>query len=91
MALNSMRSLQAYPRGISWTFPFPMMKICGWRNGPAQTVDFSIEVSDVVQVEVPQYNLDYVKENTEYTTLEEYEQSIREYLEEELCQEQKLL
>ena len=48
-----------------------------------QTVDFSIEVSDVVQVEVPEYNLDYVKENTEYTTLEEYEQSIREYLEEE--------
>lgn len=48
-----------------------------------KTVDFSVEVSDVVQVEVPEYNLDYVKENTEYTTLEEYEQSIREYLEEE--------
>ena len=45
-------------------------------------LDFSISY-DEDMVEVPEYNLDYVKENTEYTTLEEYEQSIREYLEEE--------
>lgn len=47
-----------------------------------QTVDFTVSVSDVVESIVPEYNLDYVTENTDYTTIEEYEQSVRDSLEE---------
>ena len=46
-----------------------------------KTVDFSVEVTDVTKSEVPEYNEDYVKNYTGYDTKEEYEASVREYLE----------
>jgi len=46
-----------------------------------KTVDFSVEVTDVTTSNTPEYNDDYVKDYTGYDTKEEYEASVREYLE----------
>ena len=46
-----------------------------------KTVDFSVEVTDVTTSNTPEYNDDYVKNYTGYDTKEEYEASVREYLE----------
>ena len=46
-----------------------------------KTVDFSVEVTDVTNSEIPEYNDDYVKNYTGYDTKEEYEASVKEYLE----------
>ena len=46
-----------------------------------KTVDFSVEVTDVTAANTPEYDEDYVKDYTGYDTKEEYEASIKEYLE----------
>ena len=46
-----------------------------------KTVDFSVEVTDVTNSEISEYNDDYVKNYTGYDTKEEYEASVKEYLE----------
>lgn len=46
-----------------------------------KTVDFSVEVTDVTKSETPEYNEEYVKNYTGYDTKEEYEASVKEYLE----------
>lgn len=69
--------------GDKLDFSIPYDEDMWMEDWAGKTVDFSVEISDVVQVEVPEYDLDYVKENTEYTSLEDYEQSIRDYLEDE--------
>ena len=45
-------------------------------------VAFSAEVTDVTKSITPEYNEDYVKEYTGYDTVEEYEASVKEYLQE---------
>ena len=45
-------------------------------------VDFSVEVTDVTKSTTPEYNKDYVKEYTGYDSIEEYEASVKEYLQE---------
>lgn len=45
-----------------------------------KTVDFSIEVTDVTRSNTPEYNEDYVKNYTDYDTKEDYEASVKEYL-----------
>ncbi|MCC8104348.1 MAG: FKBP-type peptidyl-prolyl cis-trans isomerase [Clostridiales bacterium] len=47
------------------------------------TVSFEVEISSVCEVDTPEYNDDWVAENTEYSTTEEYETALRESLEEE--------
>ena len=46
-----------------------------------KTVDFSVEVTDVTASNTPEYDEDYVKNYTGYDTKEEYEASVKEYLE----------
>ena len=46
-----------------------------------KTVDFSVEVTDVTASNTPEYDDDYVKNYTGYDTKEEYEASVKEYLE----------
>lgn len=48
-----------------------------------QTVSFEIKISSVCEVTTPEYNDDWVAENTEYSTTEEYETALREALAEE--------
>lgn len=48
-----------------------------------QTVDFEITVTSVCETSVPEYNDDFVAEYTDYSTTDEYEASVREYLESE--------
>ena len=45
-----------------------------------QTVDFEVSVTSICQLNVPEYNDEYVKENTDYSTKEEFEESVRESL-----------
>ena len=46
-----------------------------------KTVDFSVEITDVTASNTPEYDEDYVKNYTGYDTKEEYEASVKEYLE----------
>lgn len=46
-----------------------------------KTVDFSVEVTDVTASNTPEYDEDYVKNYTGCDTKEEYEASVKEYLE----------
>ena len=46
-----------------------------------KTVDFTVEVTDVTNADVPEYDDDYVKNYTGYDTKEEYEASVKDYLE----------
>ena len=46
-----------------------------------KTVNFSVEVTDVTASNTPEYDEDYVKNYTGYDTKEEYEASVKEYLE----------
>lgn len=41
---------------------------------------FTVKVNSIVKTETPEYNDDFVKENTKYSTTEEYEKSIRKKL-----------
>lgn len=43
-----------------------------------QTVDFKAAVTSVCELTTPEYNDDFVAENTEYSTMEEYEESLKE-------------
>ncbi len=45
-----------------------------------KTVDFKVEVTDVTKSNTPEYNDDYVKNNTDYDTKADYEASVKEYL-----------
>ena len=45
-----------------------------------QTVDFEVTVTSVCELDIPEYNDDYVKEYTGYSTTEEYEEAVRETL-----------
>lgn len=51
-----------------------------------QTVDFKVAVTSVCEVETPEYNDDFVAENTDYKTTEEYEAFLREEIEAENAQ-----
>ncbi len=48
-----------------------------------ETVDFELEITSVCELEYPEYDDDFVSTYTDYSTTEEYEASIRKYLEEE--------
>lgn len=48
-----------------------------WVN---QTVDFHVEVTGVTRMDVPEYDENYLTTYTDYDTKEDYEASIREYL-----------
>lgn len=54
-----------------------------WMN---QTVDFDVTVTNICEVSLPEYGDDFVAENTEYTTTDEYEASLREAMEAEYAQ-----
>ncbi len=51
-----------------------------WAN---QTVSFVVDVESVCELVEPDYTDDYVAENSDYDTIEEYEEAVRVYLEEE--------
>ena len=51
-----------------------------------QTVDFDVTVTNICEVSLPEYGDDFVAENTEYTTTDEYEASLREAMEAEYAQ-----
>lgn len=51
-----------------------------WAN---QTVDFSADITAVSEISVPEYNEEFVQEYTDYDTIEEYEEALRESLESE--------
>lgn len=55
---------------------------------------FTVKVNSASREAVPEYNIDFVKNTTEYSTLEEYEEGVKKDLydekEEEALQEQKL-
>ncbi|MCD7882676.1 MAG: hypothetical protein LUI87_03055 [Lachnospiraceae bacterium] len=48
-----------------------------------QTVHFEAVIESVCEVADPEYTDEYISENTEYSTLEEYEEALREALEAE--------
>ena len=48
-----------------------------WIN---QTVNFKAQITSVCEPSVPEYNEDFVTEYTEFTSMEEYEEYIRDYL-----------
>ncbi|MCD7766403.1 MAG: hypothetical protein LUH53_07820 [Lachnospiraceae bacterium] len=48
-----------------------------------QTVDFEAYIDTVCELSTPEYDDDFVAENTDYSTTEEYEEALREQLEEE--------
>lgn len=48
-----------------------------------QTVHFEAVIESVCEVTDPEYTDEYISENTEYSTLEEYEEALREVLEAE--------
>ena len=50
-------------------------------NWAGKKVDFSVEITDVTQTNTPEYDDDYIKNYTDYDTKEEYEASVKEYLE----------
>lgn len=52
-----------------------------------KTVDFTVKVTGVYQTIVPEYDDDFIAENTEYDSKEEYEESLREMMESEYSQE----
>ena len=43
-------------------------------------MDFKVEVTDVTKSNTPEYNDDYVKNNTDYDTKADYEAAVKEYL-----------
>ena len=45
-----------------------------------KTVDFKVEVTDVTKSNTPEYNDDYVKNNTDYDTKADYEAAVKENL-----------
>ena len=45
-----------------------------------KNVDFKVEVTDVTKSNTPEYNDDYVKNNTDYDTKADYEAAVKEYL-----------
>lgn len=51
-----------------------------------QTVDFKVSVTSICEVKTPEYNDDFVAENTEYKTTQEYEAFLREEIEAENAQ-----
>lgn len=51
-----------------------------------QTVDFKVAVTSICEVKTPEYNDDFVAENTDYKTTEEYEAFLREEIEAENAQ-----
>lgn len=51
------------------------------------TVDFKVTVTGVFETVVPEYNDSFVTENTEYSSKEEYENALRESMEEEYTQD----
>lgn len=48
-----------------------------------ETVHFEVEISSVCEITLPEYDDDWVAENTEYSTTEEFESALRESLEED--------
>lgn len=48
-----------------------------------QTVDFTADITAVSEINVPEYNEEFVQEYTDYDTIEEYEESLRASLESE--------
>ncbi len=48
-----------------------------------ETVSFVVEVESVCELVEPEYTDEYVAENTEYDSIEDYEAALREYMEEE--------
>lgn len=52
-----------------------------------QTVDFKVSVTGVYENVVPEYNEEFVAENTDYDSMDEYEESIREMIEDEYTEE----
>lgn len=48
-----------------------------WMN---QTVDFKAQITSVCELSAPEYNEDFITEYTEFTSMEEYEEYIRDYL-----------
>lgn len=51
-----------------------------WMN---QTVDFTVAITSICEVTVPEYGDDYVSEYTDYSTTDEYEQAVRDSLADE--------
>lgn len=45
-----------------------------------KTVDFTLEVSSVCELQIPEYTEDYVKNTLEYDSKEEYEEAVKEDL-----------
>ncbi|MCD7715357.1 MAG: hypothetical protein LUI39_02750 [Lachnospiraceae bacterium] len=45
-----------------------------------QTVDFEAYIDSICEVSTPEYDDDFVAENTDYSTMEEYEEAVREEL-----------
>ena len=60
------------------TFPDPYLNDESLSGKPAV---FKIKINCLVEEVVPEYNEEYVKEHTEYETVEEYEASVRADLE----------
>lgn len=51
-----------------------------------QTVDFSVDVTSVCEIQSPEYNDTFVSENTEYSTTEEFESALRDTLADEYAE-----
>ncbi len=55
-----------------------------WAN---HTVDFHVEVTGIYETIIPEYDDDFITNNTEYDSKEEYEEALRTTMEDELSQE----
>lgn len=51
-----------------------------------QTVDFTVDVTSVCEIQSPEYNDTFVSENTEYSTTEEFESALRDTLADEYAE-----
>lgn len=51
-----------------------------------QTVDFNVTVTSVCEIQSPEYNDTFVSENTDYTTVDEFEAAVRDTLEAEYAE-----
>ncbi|MBO7634906.1 MAG: trigger factor [Lachnospiraceae bacterium] len=69
---------------VNVTFPDPYTNNEAYSGKPAK---FVVTVNAIYTLEVPELNDEFIAENTEYSTVEEYRNSIREELEAEATQE----